>query len=141
MPLQIVVDTNVLVSGLRSQRGAAHKLLRMLNDPRWQINVSTALLLEYEEVLKRAGMIPGLSDQAIDTFLDGICAIATRHSIFYLWRPIAEDPKDDFLLELGVRAQADFLITYNKKDLQAASLFGITLATPKEFLEQAGEIS
>jgi len=140
MPLQLVLDTNVMISGLRSQRGAAYKLLQTLNNPRWQINVSTSLLLEYEDVLKRPGMVPGLSHQAIDIWLDGVCAIAARHSIFYLWRPLSNDPKDDFLLELAIRAQADFLITYNKRDLRAASLFGIALATPKEFLEQVGEI-
>lgn len=140
MPLQIVLDTNVLVSGLRSQRGAAYKLLRMLNDQRWQINISTALLLEYEDVLKRPGMVPGISDQAIDVFLDGICAIANRQNIFYLWRPLANDPKDDFLLELAVRSNTDFLITYNKRDLRAASQFGIRLVTAKEFLEYVGEL-
>ncbi|MDX2042790.1 MAG: putative toxin-antitoxin system toxin component, PIN family [Acidobacteriota bacterium] len=141
MPLQIVLDTNVLVSGLRSQRGASYRLLQMLNDPRWQINLSTTLLLEYEDVLKRPGMIPGLSHQAIDIFLDGVCAIANRQSIFYLWRPLANDPKDDFLLELAVRSQADFLITYNKRDLRAASIFNIALSTPKEFLEAVGELT
>lgn len=140
MPLQIVLDTNVMVSGLRSQRGASYKLLQMLDDQRWQINLSTSLLLEYEDVLKRPGMIPGLSFAAIDTLIDGICAIANRHSIFYLWRPLASDPNDDFLLELAVHARADFLITYNKRDLRGASLFGIELATPKEFLQQVGEL-
>ncbi len=40
-PYQIVIDTNVFVSDLRSQRGAAYTLLTMLNDPRWQVNIST----------------------------------------------------------------------------------------------------
>ena len=53
MPLQLVIDTNILVAGLRSKRGAAFRLLSILNDARWQINLSVALLLEYEEVLKR----------------------------------------------------------------------------------------
>lgn len=56
---QIVIDTNVLVSGLRSSRGASYKLLSILNDVRWQINVSTALVYEYEEILKNAGDILG----------------------------------------------------------------------------------
>lgn len=49
---QIVLDTNVLFAGLRSQRGASYKLLTILNDIRWQLNISTALLFEYEEILK-----------------------------------------------------------------------------------------
>jgi uncharacterized protein with PIN domain len=52
-PYQIVVDTSVIVAGLRSNLGAAFRLLTMLNDRRWQVNVSVALVLEYEAVLKR----------------------------------------------------------------------------------------
>lgn len=139
-PYQIVVDTNVLVAALRSQRGASYKLLTMLNDARWQVNLSTPLVLEYEEVLKRPDTPAGLSHTAIDILLDGICSIARRHDIFYLWRPLAKDPEDDFLLELAVRAQADFVITYNTGDLLAATRFGIALVTPKEFLQRIGEL-
>ena len=139
-PYQIVLDTNVLVAAFRSQRGASSKLLTLLNDPRWQINLSTPLVLEYEEVLKRPDVIEGFSNEAIDTFLDGLCAIANQHDIFYLWRPLARDPDDDFLLELAIRAQADFIVTYNARDLLPAAQFGIALVTAKEFLQQMGEL-
>jgi putative PIN family toxin of toxin-antitoxin system len=139
-PYQIVLDTNVLVAAFRSQRGASNKLLSLLNDPRWQINLSTPLVLEYEEALKRPGMIEGFSDAAIDTFLAGLCAIARHHDIFYLWRPLAHDPDDDFLLELAIRAQADFIVTYNASDLLPVAQFGIALVTAKEFLQQMGEL-
>ncbi|MDM9384171.1 PIN domain-containing protein [Chlorogloeopsis sp. ULAP01] len=52
MPYQIVLDTNVLLAGLYSSRGASYKLLIMLNDSRWQLNISIALIFEYEEILK-----------------------------------------------------------------------------------------
>ncbi len=48
-PYQIVVDTNVLISGLRSKLGASYKLLTMLKDERWQINVSTKKDLQQVE--------------------------------------------------------------------------------------------
>lgn len=51
---QVVLDANVFVAALRSRRGASHRLLRLVGDPRWQINLSVPLLLEYEDVLKRA---------------------------------------------------------------------------------------
>jgi putative PIN family toxin of toxin-antitoxin system len=54
--LQIVIDTNVFVAAFRSRRGAANLLLDRLSDERWQINVSNALLSEYEDVLKRTEM-------------------------------------------------------------------------------------
>jgi putative PIN family toxin of toxin-antitoxin system len=137
---QIVLDTNVLVAAFRSQRGASYKLLTLLKDPRWQTNLSIPLVLEYEEILKRPGTIEGFSHTAIDTFLDGLCAIANHHDIFYLWRPLAHDPDDDFLLELAIRAQADFIVTYNASDLLPAAQFGIALVTAKEFLQQMGEL-
>lgn len=139
-PYQIVLDTNVLLTGLRSRRGASYKLLTMLNDDRCQLNVSTALVFEYEEVLKRERVQLGLSLEDIDALLDGICAIANKRDIFYLWRPVAIDPDDDFLLDLAVESQADFLITYNQRDLQPAERFGIKVVSPKQFLQQIGEI-
>ncbi len=139
-PFQIVIDTNVMVAGLRSKRGASYKLLAMLKDERWQINVSSTLIFEYEEVLKRERASLGLTPTDIDELLDGICAIANKRSIFYLWRPTARDPKDDFLVDLAVESQSDFIITFNKKDLREAEKFGIILLSPKEFLQKAGEI-
>jgi putative PIN family toxin of toxin-antitoxin system len=140
-PYQIVLDTNVLIAGLRSQRGASYKLLTLLNDERWQVNVSAALVFEYEEILKREMAQLGLSLQDVDDLLNGICAIANQRNIFYLWRPIASDPDDDFLVELAVEAQADFIITYNQRDLRGATAFGIQVVTPKQFLRQVGEIA
>jgi putative PIN family toxin of toxin-antitoxin system len=139
-PYQIVLDTNVLVAAFRSRRGASYKLLTLLNDPRWQVNLSTPLVLEYEEVLKRPGLLTAFDEQAVDIFLDGLCAIANGHDIFYLWRPLSPDPDDDLLLELAVSAGADFIITFNAGDLLAAAQFGITLVTPKEFLRRMGEL-
>lgn len=52
-PYQIVIDTNVILAGFLSNKGASYKLLTILNDQRFQINVSATLVFEYEEILKR----------------------------------------------------------------------------------------
>jgi hypothetical protein len=33
-----------------------------------------------------------------------LCANANLRPIFFLWRPLLPDPKDDFVLELAVKA-------------------------------------
>lgn len=137
---QLVVDTNVLITAFRSQRGAAYKFFTLLNDQRWQLNLSIALVFEYEEVLKREQESLGLNQQDIDALLDGLCAIANHRDIFYLWRPLARDPDDDFLIDLAIKSQANFIITYNQRDLQQVTRFGIQLLTPKAFLQLVGEI-
>jgi len=138
--LQIILDTNIMVAAFRSRRGAANLLLDKLNDSRWRVNVSTALLLEYEDVLKRPEMKDFISKSDVDVFLDGLCTIAEFNDIFYLWRLLAKDPNDAFILELAVRINADFIITYNKKDFPAAADFDIQLVTPKEFLQFVGDL-
>jgi putative PIN family toxin of toxin-antitoxin system len=137
---QIVIDTNVLVSGLRSNQGASYKLLSILNDRRWQVNVSTALMYEYEEILKDASKGLELTLQDVDLAIAAICNIANFHPIFFLWRPMLKDADDEFLVDLAFKAQADFIITYNQKDLQAVEKFGIQVVTPKQFLQIVGEI-
>lgn len=137
---QIVIDTNVLVAALRSSRGASHKLLRLINSDKFEMNVSVPLVLEYEAAAKRLiGEIP-LTERDIDDILDYICAVANRKQIFYLWRPFLRDAKDDTVLELAVAASCDFIVTHNKKDFQGVERFGLEVVTPKEFLEEIGEL-
>ncbi len=81
-----------------------------------------------------------LESADIDDILDYICAVANKREVFFLWRPYLSDPKDDFILELAVEAQCDFVITYNKRDFKGIEKFGIEAATPKEFLQIIGEL-
>jgi putative PIN family toxin of toxin-antitoxin system len=134
-PYQIVIDTNVLISAFRSNVGSAYQLFESLGDDRWQMNLSVPLVLEYEEVLNRTCEFTDLSQQEIDQLLDSLCAAANHHDIFFLWRPMGNDPDDEFLVELAVAAQADFIISYNISDLKQASSFGIQAITPNQFLQ------
>lgn len=138
--LQIVVDTNVLVSAFRSKRGAARLFLNKLDDPRWQVNVSTTLLLEYEDVLKRPEMTEHISFANVEPFIESVCSISKCHEIFYLWRSVAIDPNDAFILELAIRINADFIVTFNSKHFSNAADFGVKLTTPRDFLKFVGDI-
>jgi len=50
---QIVIDTNVIIAGLRSRKGVAFKLLELIGTDLFSIHLSVPLVLEYEEVLLR----------------------------------------------------------------------------------------
>lgn len=140
MKRRIVIDTNVFVSALRSRLGASHRLLMLLGGKKFQVCVSVPLVLEYEDAGKRLGREFGLTHHDIEDIIDYICSVADRREIHYLWRPILKDPKDDHILELAVEANAKFIITYNKKYFIEAGQFGINILTPKEYLEEIGEI-
>jgi len=96
--IQVVIDTNVIISALRSQYGASYKLLTLLERANFEINLSVPLLLEYEDVAKRQAEELGLDEKTIDDILDYLCSVAKRWRIYYLWRPYLKDPKDDMVL-------------------------------------------
>ena len=132
MILDIVIDTNVLLTALKSSQGASFRLLSLIGDDRFRIHVSTPLVAEYEAVLKRGHLT--LSPAEIDNVIDYLCAKATGHEIFYLWRPMLKDPGDDFLLELAVKAGA-WIVTWNVDDFKLTGTLGVRVVTPREFLE------
>ena len=137
---QIVIDTNVLVAALRSRRGASYRLLSLIGDERFEINVSVPLVLEYEAAAKRlVGEIP-LGEGEIDDILDYICAVARRWKVHYLWRPYLKDAKGEMVLELAVVAGCEYIVTYNRRDFAGVERFGLEVVTPKEFLEEIGEL-
>ena len=136
---QAVIDTNVLVAAMLSNRGASHRLLRLVGDDRWRINLSVPLVLEYEQTLKRVCAGGDLSGNDIDSVMQYLCANANLRDIFFLWRPLLPDPKDDFVLELAVESRADFLLTFNTRDFAGAERFGIRVISPREFLAIIGE--
>ena len=139
---QVIIDTNVMVAALRSKQGASYRLLKLLHngDERWQINVSTALILEYEAVLKREIHRQGKDMSVIDKFVDDIVFIANRHPVFYLLRPYLKDADDDFILELAFSSSSDYIVTYNTANFTRAKMFGVRTITPKKFLQKIGEI-
>lgn len=131
---QVVIDTNVLVAAMRSSRGASHRLLGQIGDTRWRPNLTVALVLEYEAVLKRHCRDFGLTEQDVDDALDAVCSVAGLHRLYFLWRPVASDPGDDLVLEAAIASHSDFIITFNKRDFGESVKFGIRCLTPKEFL-------
>jgi putative PIN family toxin of toxin-antitoxin system len=137
----VVLDTNVVVSALRSRRGASFRLLSVLGiRAELKVHISVPLVLEYEQVAKRQAGELGLDPGDIDDVLDYLCRLAVRHEIYYLWRPVLRDPADDMVLEVAVAGGCSAIVSYNKRDFEGASRFGIEVITARELLQQLGEL-
>jgi predicted nucleic acid-binding protein len=102
--------------------------------------LSVPLVLECEDVAKRQAAELGLTEQDVDDVLDHVCAVSERREIYYLWRPFLRDPRDDMVLEVAVEAECGYILTYNGRDFAGVDQFGIEAITPKQFLQQIGEI-
>jgi putative PIN family toxin of toxin-antitoxin system len=139
--MHIVIDTNVLVSALRSRRGASYKLVSLLPSDRFTIVISVPLIFEYEGVLRRGNFPSEISEEDISDFIDFLCYVGYQQDIFFLWRPFLPDPSDDLVLEVAVAAGCEAIITYNKRHFRNIEKFGLRALDPKEFLAEIGVIA
>ena len=130
-----MIDTNVIVSAFRSRRGPAFALVSRIGSGAFEPSVSVPLVFEYEEILRRA---TSLEEQEVLSVLRFLCSVAHQQKIFYLWRPLLPDPKDDMVLELAVASRSRFIVTYNQRDFAHAAHFGIESLMPEEFLLRIG---
>lgn len=135
---RIVIDTNILVAARRSRRGRSFQILSLLDRELFQICLSVPLVFEYEAVLKRPSL--ELGDQDNQDFINYLCSIAKLHEIYYLWRPLLRDAKDDLVLELAVVSGSSRIITFNTRDFGGCEKFGIRAIGPGEFLREIGVV-
>lgn len=131
----VVIDTNVLLSAIRSRRGASRQVLAAVLLGLVPCAVSTTLLLEYEEILLRHGF----AADAVRHVLDGLVSVAQQVSVPRRLRPYSSDPDDDFLIEAAVAARATAIVTYDVADLAPARALGIAVLRPVELLRQLEE--
>ena len=136
----IVIDTNVVISSLRSKNGASYKLLSLVGTRKFKVHDSVALVLEYEDVIQRHRVELGLSQDEVSDLIDSLCALAKHHEIYFLWRPVLPDANDELILELAVSAQCEYIVTYNVSDFKGAEKFGVKVVTPGVFLNIIGEV-
>ena len=139
--LRVVLDTNVLVAALRSVRGASFRLLSLMGAGAFEIALSVALVLEYEDALRRHLARSPFTEEELGELLDYLCTVAHRQEIFYLWRPVLRDPGDDLVLELAVASQCTAIVTFNERHFMGCETFGLRVLTPRAFLDEIGETS
>lgn len=137
--MKVVLDTSVIVSALRSNRGASNRLLQMAYSRSFQILATPALFLEYEEVLGREEQrdVHGMSPEAMSDFLIGLAAIIEPVRVYYQWRPQMQDTDDEMVLESALNGRADVIATHNVKDfLVAAAKFQVRIVTPASLVSE-----
>ena len=137
----MVIDTCVLISALRSRNGASFKLLSLIDSKKITFSLSVPLVLEYEAVAKRMSRNLGLTHSDIEDIIDYLCTIGNHRKVHFLWRPNLKDPSDDFVLELAVESECNYIVTHNIKDFKDINKFNLKAITPQELLRIIVEIS
>ena len=137
--MDIVPDTNVFVSALRSHEGASAEVLDRCLARDDQAVMGAALLAEYEELVQRESLWRGVPVTAAEreSLLDDFCAAAAWQPIYFRWRPNLPDAGDDHVLELAIAGGVEHLVTHNTGHFERGELkFTWPLVvTPKQHLK------
>ena len=136
---RVVVDTSVIVSALRSRRGAGNSVLQFVATRQLVLLASPPVFLEYEDALKRPEhrLAHGLALDEVDEFLQELAALVEPVDLHFQWRPQSRDPNDEMVLETAINGGADAVVTYNVGDFaEAGQRFGIPILQPGDLLRK-----
>jgi putative PIN family toxin of toxin-antitoxin system len=140
--VKVVIDTDVVVAGVRSPNGASAALLSEVLEGGASILLTVALVLEYEEVCMRLEhrQAANATEADIHNIMDVIVDVGVPVEVHYQWRPQLSDAADEMVLEAAVNGQADAIITFNSAHFGGApAQFGIEVLTPREAIKRIRE--
>ena len=130
--MKIVLDTNVLVSGLLTPFGPSGEIVRMVFAGELILYLDARILSEYQEVLHRPKF--KFNKDHLSMLLDFI----ERYGQFVSSLPLKNrlpDPDDEPFLEVSIAGKVRSLITGNMVHYPPQVREGITIFSPSEFLE------
>jgi putative PIN family toxin of toxin-antitoxin system len=130
--MRVVIDTCVIVAGLRGQRGASRLWIEKALRREITTLISVPLMLQYEEVLLRPEIMKlcGVDEDEVIDLVDAFCLIGEAVDLTYVWRPLLRDPGDEMVLETAMLGQADTLLTFNVRDFAGANRVGVRIEQP-----------
>jgi predicted nucleic acid-binding protein len=91
-----------------------------------------------EEIARRETDRLRLAEWVAESIIDMFCRLGSQHVIRFRLRPVLSDPDDDFLLELAVASQADFIVPYNLRAFRGAEAYCARAVTRGEGLRTIG---
>lgn len=136
---KVVIDTNLLVSGLISSQGNPAKLLKTWRKELFSVVTSQQLIQEFEEVLSRANLAKyKLSPLEIRKLVKSLTKSVIQ--IDPIVRSVIQviDPKDERVLVCAVSGKANYLVTGDSDLLvlkNNSRLKTLQIVTVDEFLK------
>ena len=132
--MKVVFDTNVVASA-SFWRGAPFDCLTAWAQGRCEAVVSPALLAEYHEIVEELAL--EYPKRPFAKWADALTDAATL--VFPMDRAIGAtlDPDDEMILECALAAEADYIVSGDKKHLLPLRRFrGVPIVGPAEFLKR-----
>lgn len=129
--MRIVLDTNVLVSGLLSPFGPPGEIVRMVSAGALTLCTDARILSEYGEVLRRPRF--GFPEHDLAILLDALRGQGYAVASVPLPR-VLPDPGDEPFLEVALAGGASCLVTGNHIHFPAERCRGVPVLSPSELI-------
>ena len=130
--MRIVLDTNVLVSGLLSPFGPPGEIVRLASSGLVVLCLDARIAAEYRDVLSRPRF--GFDPDAVASLMDYLVSNGEMIGSQPLARRLP-DPDDEPFLEAAISGGADCLVTGNMADYPPEARASARVVTPAEFIE------
>ncbi len=131
--LRIVLDTNVIVSGVISPHGAPRQILEAWHQKKFVLLTSEAIILEVSRVLHypRLQETYQLSEADIQVVLDSL--LNETHLLADLYEvQRSRDPDDNVLLACALEGKADYLVSGDSDLLEIKYYHGTQIVSPRQ---------
>jgi len=129
--LKAVYDTNIIVSAALHKGRLPASLLSLALEGKVRLFVSKELLREYEGILKRPKF--KLDGEEIEDLMNLIKKKSIKVKPTKRLTTINKDPADNRILECALEAEADFIVTGNKKHFPFDKFHGVKVVNPQKF--------
>src|SRR5260370_39969250 len=113
----LILDTSVLIAGLRSSLGASYALLGLVGSERFSVGLTAALVLEYEAVCMRSLDVLGLTADDVRELLDYFCRVGKLAAVRFRVRPSVADPDDALALEAAIATASEWMVAGNSREV------------------------
>lgn len=131
--MRIVLDTNVLVSGLLSTTGPPARIVEAALAGHLQLVFDMAIRREYEDVLRRPEL--ALTPGRVDDLFTAIDEFGQRVAGLPPWSTWLPDPNDGMFLAVAA-ATANVLVTGNTRHFPQRCRAGVVVLTPRQFIDR-----
>lgn len=136
--MRIILDTNIIVSGLISEHGAPALLLNAWADKAFILVSSRTQITEINSVTNRPVIRPLITPSHAGRFINDLNRFGTILDRLPSVNR-SRDPNDNFLLAMAEAGAADYLVTGDKRDVLALQRHGnTTIITAKAMLPPLG---
>jgi len=136
MKTKVVIDTNVIISGV-FWNGVSSKIISLIDENKITMIASIQIIYEYERVANSEELLEKTDLQQQAVMKNSMKIMQKAHLVEprQKFTIIKEDPDDDKFLDAAVEGKVKYIISNDNHLLRLKEFEGIKIVTPEEFLK------